>query len=397
MRERGILTTLFIALVLAAPAARAQTVSPPAVTPAANPADPFAAIKAGAQTPAQYQARFRYTATVDPLDPFHNWGGNLWNQTWTGEWLAAQNRGQTFAQFWSSLQGMAGPSLIFASPYPYTSADEHWRAWRAAANRSAGPANQPATPQDWSGQWGGGGVGTALLRDYYASVSAAYKPRYVMSVQAEIEGRHWWPADSCLPNAYGGAGTFAFRYANFNGPLVHFNNSNPVYEGRYIMVGVDFQPPARSSPTFMGESIAFWDGDELVVWTKNLHPNMRGHGEAESSAEMQMIERYYRTGANIVVDVTRYDPVAFAAPQHAVGVFARANEYAVPIFNECASTNNVTHDARGWVVDLAPGEAGHKDIFDLTPWYTNWMKAEAAKKAGQAPPAPSIMDLAPRR
>ena len=51
--------------------------------------DAEAAIKAGTQTPAQYQAQFRYQALVDPADPFHNWGGNMWNQTWTGEWLAA--------------------------------------------------------------------------------------------------------------------------------------------------------------------------------------------------------------------------------------------------------------------------------------------------------------------
>lgn len=374
-----------------------QSLRPPAVTPAPTPTDPLAAVKAGSQTPQQYQAQYRYNAAVDPADPFHNWGGNLWNQTWQGQWIAAQRDGRTFEQFWNSLQGRGGQSLILATPYPYKTVDEHWGAWRRAANRGAGPANQPATPQDWSGQWGGGGAGNVLQRDYYASVSEAYKPRYVMSIQAEIEGRHWWPADSCLPNGYGGAGTFAFRYANFNGPLVHLNNPNPVYEGRYIMVGRDFLPPEQSVPSYMGEAIGFWDGDELVVWTKNLHPNMRGHGEAEHSGEMQMIERYYRRGDNILVDVTRYDPVAYAAPQHTVGLFTRANEFAVPIFNECVSTNNVFHDARGWIADVAPGEPGYKDIFDLTPWYTNWMLAEAAKKAGQAPAAPSILDLAPRR
>lgn len=378
-------------------AAGPQSVRPPAVTPARTPTDPFAAMKAGTQTPVQYQAQYRYNAAVDPGDPFHNWGGNLWNQTWSGEWLAASAKGQTFEQYWNALQGMAGQSLILASPYPFKSAEEQWRAWRASANRAAGPANQPATAQDWSGQWGGGGAGNVLQRDYYAHASTEYKPRYVMSIQAEIEGRHWWPADSCLPNAYGGAGTFAFRYANLNGPLVHFNNSNPLYEGRYIMVGFDFLSPDRSIPSYMGESIGFWDGDELVVWTKNLHPNMRGHGEAEYSDQMEMIERYYKTGNNLVVDVTRYDPKAYGGPQHTAGVFARANEYQVPIFNECASSNNVFHDARGWIADVAPGEPNYKDIFDLTPWFTNWMKAEAAKKAGQAPAAPSIMDIAPRR
>jgi hypothetical protein len=398
MKARRLQVALLAAgLALSASPLRAQSVGPPAVTPAASPTDPFAALKSGALAPAQYQAQFRYMAAIDPADPFHNWGGNLWNQTWSGEWLAAHAMGQTFEQFWNSLQGRAGQSLILASPYPYMTAEEHWRAWRTAANRGAGGADQPATPQDWSGQWGGGGAGSALLRDYYAAASAEYKPRYVLSIQAEIEGRHWWPADSCLPNAYGGAGTFAFRYASLNGPLVHFNNPNPVYEGRYVMVGRDFMPPEQSVPSFMGESIGFWDGDELVVWTRNLHPNMRGHGEAEYSGEMQMIERYYRTGTTIVVDVTRYDPVAYAAPQHSVGVFTRAAEYQVPIFNECVSTNNVHHDEKGWIADVAPGEPGYKDIFDLTPWYTNWMKAEAAKQAGEAPPAPSIMDLAPRR
>jgi hypothetical protein len=101
-----------------------------------------------------------------------------------------------------------------------------------------------------------------------------------------------------------------------------------------------------------------------------------------------------RVGDNLVVDVTRYDPVAYSAPQHTVGVFTRASEYQVPIFNECVSTNNVYHDDKGWIADVAPGERGYKDIFDLTPWYTEWTKAEAAKKAGRAPRAPSIMEVA---
>ena len=371
-----------------------QSVRPPRVAPATNPADPFAAIKAATETPAQLPGAIPLPGTDGPGDPFHNWDGSLWNQTWRGQWLAAHGKGRTFEQFWSSLQGMAGQSLILATPYPYKTAEEHWQSWRTAANGGRGPAKQAARPQDWSGQWEGGSAGNVLLRDYYAHASETYKPRYVMSIQAEIEGRHWWPADSCLPNAYGGAGTWAFRYVNFNGPLVHFNNPNPAYEGRYAMVGADFQPPDQSLATYMGEAIAFWDGNELVIYTKNLHPNMRGHGEAEYSDQMEMIERYMRVGDNLVVDVTRYDPVAYSAPQHTVGVFTRSNEYQVPIFNECVSTNNVYHDDKGWIADVAPGERGYKDIFDLTPWYTEWTKAEAAKKAGRAPRAPSIMEVA---
>jgi hypothetical protein len=134
-----------------------------------------------------------------------------------------------------------------------------------------------------------------------------------------------------------------------------------------------------------------------VVRTRSLHPNMRGHGEAEYSNEMQMIERYRRIGDNLLVDVTRYDPVAYAGPQHSVGIFVRAADYQVPLQNDCVSTNNVFHDEKGWIADVAPGQPGYKDIFDLTPWLTNWTKAEEAKRRGQAPAAPSILDLAPRR
>jgi len=30
---------------------------------------------------------------MDPGDPFHNWDGSLWNQTWRGQWLAAHGKG----------------------------------------------------------------------------------------------------------------------------------------------------------------------------------------------------------------------------------------------------------------------------------------------------------------
>ena len=78
----------------------------------------------------------------------------------------AHGKGRTFEQFWNSLQGMAGQSLILATPYPYKTAEEQWQSWRTAANGGRGPANQPAQPQDWSGQWAGGSAGNVLLRDY---------------------------------------------------------------------------------------------------------------------------------------------------------------------------------------------------------------------------------------
>ena len=100
------------------------------------------------------QALYRYNAAVDPADPFHNWGGNLWNQTWEGQWLAASRDGKTFEQFWNSLQGNGGQSLILATPYPFTTADNTGRRG-GAANGGRGPADQARHPPQVTGRASG--------------------------------------------------------------------------------------------------------------------------------------------------------------------------------------------------------------------------------------------------
>ncbi len=80
-RRTEITVALLVVVILFAPTAWAQgargrgqaagpplpqSVTPPRVAPAKNPADPFAAIKAATETPVQYQARYRYQALIDP-------------------------------------------------------------------------------------------------------------------------------------------------------------------------------------------------------------------------------------------------------------------------------------------------------------------------------------------
>lgn len=375
------------------PPAGPASISPPSVVPVTPPTDPFAAVKAGTMTPSDFQAQYQYMSALDPNDPFHNWAGNLWMQTETGQWQTAYEAGKTFEQFWDSLQGVASPSLILATPYPYMTAQEHWDAWKAAANMGAGPSNTAATAQDWSGRWGGTNNYGVILRDYYNFASDEYKERYVQSVQAEIESRQYWPGMICLPNGYQGVRSFAFTYADVNGSLVHLNTYNPGtgdYKGRYIWIGYDFTDDAKS---YMGESRAFWDGDELVVYTRNIFPQSYGHYELAYSGEMQLIERYYKTGDTIMVDVTRYDPVAYSGPMHSVSIFTK-RDYVPQMVEECDRGNNGYYDQNGLPNLLAVGQPGYQDRFDEEPWLAIFKASEVAKANGIIPPTPSIMDLA---
>ena len=363
-----------------------------------DPVHPFAAVTAAAQ----WRDRFIKRVEVDAKDPFHNLSPNdWWRLTWQGQWREAASKGTPFKAFWDGLQGKAnnGRTVDIRSPYPFTSAEEQWGAWLKAAN--GGTTHTRATLPDWSGDWTGGpGYPDALVRDFWTAVSDAYRPRYEQVLQAELEGRHWWPADNCRPNGFTRSG-WSVRYFLMDPTMVVLSFVDPVNQDRYVFTdGRGFLPEQNAIPQWMGESQGFWDGDELVVWTKNIIQNSGGHGLPEHSDKLQLIERYKRIGNEILTDVTWYDPVAFGYPWHSVGIFQRQPldhwKQSPSTINECATTNNVYHDENGVIQEFAPGDPRFHDLFDETPWLTTFKRSEEAKKAGRIPAAPSFLTFAPR-
>src|SRR5690606_17821462 len=134
-------------------------------------------------------------------------------------------------EFYGTLQGRDGDSVVIRSPYPYATAEEHWNAWLEAAD--GGTQHTRATLPDWSGDWEGGAVlvtsGAAQVGDVWDAVSEAYRPRFAQILQAELEGRHWWPADSCLPNGYMRDG-WTMRYVMLDTNVMIMGEDQPVNE-----------------------------------------------------------------------------------------------------------------------------------------------------------------------
>ena len=369
-----------------------------------DPLHPFAGLK----TAKKWANLFKRTAKVDPNDPFHNLAPFEWwsalpplPMTWRGAWANAVRKGTSFKDFYNTLQGSAGGGFTAEarSPYPFKTAEEHYNAWLKAAK--GGTKHTVANLPDWSGDWRdppqANGFPIVLVRDFWRAVSDAYKPRYELMLQAELEGRNWWPADSCLPESFAASG----RFLMVTPTMVLMNSTGQYQRDRYIFTdGRGFLPPDLAIPQWLGESQGFWDGDELVVWSKNIKANARGHGSPENSDQLQVIERYKKIGNEMLVDVTWYDPLAFSFPLHGTSIQSKAPD-AVDAWkrtsvtlNECVSSNLVYHNELGLLADFAIGDPRYHDLFDQTPWTTVFKKAEKAKLEGKIPAAPSFLSLA---
>jgi hypothetical protein len=345
-----------------------------------DPANPFARISSADEWVKRTKTG---TPALDPNDRFRNLTSVDWAAAWEERTAAQQNLSSD--AFLRTVNGSGGAGVRIRSPYPYTSAEEHYNAWLKAAE--GGTKHTRANLPDWSGDWQGTDVGVlgrqALVRDVWEAVAPDYRPAFQQLLTAELEGRAWWPADSCFPDGIGRfyslGGTFHFM---MDQTIVLIDKDRPNSETRYVYVdGRGFLPPDYSYPMWLGQSHGFWHGEDLVVWTRDIKQWVITHALPEHSDQLQMIERIKKIGDEIVLDMTLYDPKAFAFPWHDVVVFRRLADWkeAAPTFNECAFSNNVYHDESGGLQTYAPGDANFRDVTDPRPWATVFERAEKAR------------------
>ncbi len=385
------LTGLFVSTALGV-AVAAHAAQEPAAPPL-DPAHPFA----GVASPELWWARFHTgKPVIVPGDPWGNMTtGEILDKATGGYW--AGQTGKTPAKVVSlhepdprgegSSRNTGGIGAVIRSPYPYKTAQEHYDAWLAAAH--GGTKMTRAALPDWSGDWNGGGLGVlrgaAKVSDVMAAVSPAYRPRYTRYLHAEWEGHTWWPASFCLPHGLprslvGSGGTWHFM-SDQHMVMVNSDRDDNQYFNIYTD-GRGFMPAGKMSPQWMGESQGFWNGDELVVYTKNVRRWIMASGLPEYSDKIEAVWRIKRFGDEMLMDITLYDPVAFAFPWHDVGILHTLKDWtrAPQSYINCVYTNNVYLAEDGSVDERLPGEPGYRDSSDPQPWATAfdvWQKNHA--------------------
>jgi hypothetical protein len=276
----------------------------------------------------------------------------------------------------------------FASPYPFTSAKAHYDAWLREAN--GGTKHSKATIPDWSGEWTGGGAfggGQSPASDVVKVLTPEYQEFLVQELKANTEGRFWWPSAFCLPGGF-------FSSVGAKEFMVTPDRVWTIAEGfvsnsiRWIYTdGSGHTAEPLRFPKWHGESIGFWNGDALIVYTNQIR-GWKG-GVSEFTDNLEAVERYRRVGDRIEGEITLYDPEVFLRPVHAklnLRLDADGRPETRPLYNSCTDTNGpstkVYLDDKGLLNERLTGEGDYQwDVADKRPWGTWFSESDRRYKA----------------
>lgn len=161
---------------------------------------------------------------------------------------------------------------------------------------------------------------TAWARERFEATKPTFGPRGVAVVETND------PAYQCLPP---GTPRIYAHPAPFE--IVHTSDRVMLayeYQNRVRHVFTDGREHREGRPpTWMGESIGRWEGETLIVDTRNFNDqtwlDRRG---LPHSDQLRVLERISRSGENgLTIEITVEDPVAFPDPWTAQRVFERVD------------------------------------------------------------------------
>jgi hypothetical protein len=285
-------------------------------------------------------------------------------------------------------QGTGRPDAAnFKSPYPYTNAWDHYQALLKQFN--GGTKHTRTTLPDWSGHWGGGaqlGGSGAPASSIAAMLTPKYRETFVQEMKAATEGRIWSANSICLPGGYFDA-LGAEEFVVTLGRVYTLGSGNGSTTARWIYTdGTPHSPKDKEFVKWHGESIGFWNGDELIVHTNQIH-GWKG-GLSEFSDQLETVERYRLVGDRLEGEVTLYDPEVYVSPINARLQFQRDKETAYEDrmqFNTCTDTNgpspNVYMDDKGLLNTRTPGDPLYWEPADTRPWATYLNESDKRSKA----------------
>ena len=268
-------------------------------------------------------------------------------------------------------------ALELGSPYPFTTALEHYQAWLKEAR--GGTKHTKETIPDWSGRWVGGPAGLNGGPNPASSVATLLRPEYrevfVQELKAYTEGRIWGAGSFCLPAGFFGA-LEAEEFIVTPARVWILGAGNGQNYIRWVYTdGSGHSSKETEFAKWHGESIGFWNGDALIIHTNQIR-GWKG-GVSEFSDNLETVERYRRVGNRLEGEITLYDPEVLLRPVQARVRYELDPETRPelrPLYNTCTDTNGpsakVYMDERGVLNERLPGDPLYWDSTDPHPWRT---------------------------
>ena len=255
-------------------------------------------------------------------------------------------------------EAVVPPAKVFAS------AEEHYAFLRARAG--GGTAHTRTSLPDWSGIWQSGISTMSMRHPVDAPLSPAYRTNYdeKQRQEREIGEVYYDRLTHCEPSAYPRWIVEPYHKEFALSPQQAWLMQEFMNETRRVYT--DGRPHATpEGNTWLGDSIGFWDGDRLVVWTTAVKAADYLRGYPDNSAQLQSVEVWQRVHAagrpdRIVVQATMYDPVALTAPWNVATAYEKAPYEHRIRYWDCALTSNDVRSGDGRTTSVLPGEPGYK-------------------------------------
>jgi len=272
------------------------------------------------------------------------------------------------------------------SPYPYTSAREHYEALHSAAETRGSLAHHTrATLPEWDGWYRRGArdeqwpYGRNLQMSTLVSLlTPEYQKRSIqMGYHEAVSNAPQWMAAFCYPEG------LMRWWAEFSiGEIEVLMTPHEVQltagvADNFVRKILIDQQHTMLVPQWYGESVGFFDGDRLIVWTANVQAWTLSHSMFEYSDELEVVEVFTPTPQGLSVEATFYDPKAFVRPLTVTTPWNRTAGIDDPdhryTFVECRVQSTIVNGPDGRPTQLTPLDEGYIDYFGR-PWAENWEK-----------------------
>lgn len=276
----------------------------------------------------------------------------------------------------------------------YASAEEQYMARFVAAGSDSDEDSLP----NWSGLWGnarfqGYGfslrpgetrTGQGLATETTMKLTPLYAAEYAMRAQRAADGEDFDPLSWCLPAGFPRnlSSVLPREFAPTPGTTFFINEGQNEVR-RIFTDGRGHIDPDFAYPMWQGDSIGFWDGDTLVVWTNSIKGNLTGRDQPAVSDALEVYEEWQRVADDVMrVRVTFYDPLALREPFDFVRYYQPVDTQGGLIrasFSACNENQNVVRSVSGGSdFGYIPGV---DDTLDLSNAET-WLMFDEAREAG---------------